>query len=162
LTGFFNDYDNLVTLRSGSAFFKTTPVPHLVIPLYFDNVLYGEVYGAEIAANWEVKKNWRLNAAYSYLTLDLHIEDTGTDDPDEEGRAPRNQFYLRSYYDLTDKLELDLSAKYIDNLPMENIQSYVRLDARLGWHIKEDMELSFVGQNLLDSKHQEFTSIKGS
>jgi len=36
------------------------------------------------------------------------------------------------------------------------IPAYVTLDARLAWRPIRNLELSVVGQNLLDSKHPEF------
>ena len=38
------------------------------------------------------------------------------------------------------------------------IDDYFRLDTRIGWKIREFLEISLVGQNLLDSAHQEFIS----
>ena len=98
----------------------------------------------------------------SFLQMQLHPDNSNiTRDAAEEGNAPHNQFHLRSYYDLSDDLELDFSLNYVDNLPAGDINHYIRFDARLGWHIAENTELSVVGQNLFDKRHPEFGAEAG-
>jgi len=55
---------------------------------------------------------------------------------------------------------------YVDDLTYftttgskRNIDSYVRFDAKLSWDATENLEVNLVGQNLLDSSHQEFDEI---
>ena len=36
-----------------------------------------------------------------------------------------------------------------------NIPAYTELDARLSWHIRDSLEWSLVGRNLLDGVHPE-------
>jgi iron complex outermembrane receptor protein len=74
-----------------------------------------------------------------------------TRDAAAEGQSPHNQFHLRSLYDLCDDLELDFSLNYVDNLPEGDIPHYLRFDVRLGWHMSKNLELSVVGQNLLNT-----------
>jgi iron complex outermembrane receptor protein len=57
---------------------------------------------------------------------------------------------------LPGRLEFDTGLYYVDNLPALGVDSYVSLDARLGWRASEDLEFSVVGQSLLDSEHTEF------
>jgi iron complex outermembrane receptor protein len=37
------------------------------------------------------------------------------------------------------------------------VDSYVRLDSRVSWSLADKVELSVVGQNLLDKRHPEFS-----
>jgi len=39
------------------------------------------------------------------------------------------------------------------------VPSYTRIDSRLGWHIRENVEVSGGVQNLLDNRHLEFSGI---
>jgi iron complex outermembrane receptor protein len=39
------------------------------------------------------------------------------------------------------------------------VPSYTALDLRLGWQVRSNIDLSIVGQNLLDSGHGEFTNV---
>jgi iron complex outermembrane receptor protein len=44
----------------------------------------------------------------------------------------------------------------VDELPSQDMDSYITLDVRLGWKVRENVELSVVGQNLLDDRHPEY------
>lgn len=63
---------------------------------------------------------------------------------------------LRSQWDLFERVELDLWIRYVDNLPTLNVDSYTTLDAKIAWKPTDNMEISLVGQNLIDNKHIEF------
>jgi outer membrane receptor for monomeric catechols len=79
-----------------------------------------------------------------------------------ETSAPRNQFQIRSLYDLSRRLEFDSSLAYVGDLPNSAngfTPRYARLDARIGWHLGESTELSLVGQNLLTPRHIEFSYV---
>ena len=90
--------------------------------------------------------DWQLRAWYSLLQLD----NVG------EGTNPQNSAYAMSSWDLSEQLEFDLIARYVDSLPSRRIDRYFTLDARLGFSPADDLYLSVVGQNLLDSAHREF------
>jgi len=159
MTCFFNDYEGIqATERTANV-----AMPGYTIwPNMMGNNMYGETYGIEIAATYQATQNWRLNAGYTFLQMQLHADKPGvTRDAVEEGQSPHNQFHLRSRYDLCDDLELDFSLNYADNLPTGNVPHYLRFDARLGWHMTEKLELSVVGQNLFDSRHPEFGTEAG-
>ena len=165
LATFYNDYDKLRRLSlanprcspAGSFPGCFPPMSDSVItPIDFTNEMEGSTYGLELAADWHATQAWRLQAAYSYLEMRLDVKD---DDPiDEEGRSPKHQASLRSSADLVHNIKLDFWLRYVDPLPSFDIDSYVTLDTRLAWWPREDLELSVVGQNLLDSQHAEFIS----
>jgi iron complex outermembrane receptor protein len=157
--GFFNVYDNLRTYEGQSPTFEMTPAPHMRLPFSPDNQMDGETYGVEVSGNWQVMENWKLAAGYTFLQMQMHPKNTSTDENNEsgnEGSSPHNQIHLRSYVNLPRNLEFDTALYYVDNLPALDIPSYFRLDARLGWHISENAELSLAAHNLLDSRHPEF------
>jgi iron complex outermembrane receptor protein len=78
----------------------------------------------------------------------------------EERRFPRNQISLRSSMDLPGNLELDAALYYVDPVTLAtfSVPSYTRLDLRLGWQPLGDdtLDVSIVGQNLLEGEHREF------
>ncbi len=159
IAAFYNDYDNLRTLEPGLPFRETSPAPpHLVIPFTGSNKMDGDVYGVEIATNFKPVDWWNLSAAYTYLQIQLHIDEDSGDTISEgaEGESPHNQLSLRSSFDLPKDFEIDLWLRYTDNLPSLDIDSYVTLDARLAWKPIRNLEVSVVGQNLLDDQHPEF------
>jgi iron complex outermembrane receptor protein len=113
-----------------------------------------------MAAQWQLLDWWRVDAAYSYLRVDLDLdEDSGdTTSAQAEGQSPRHQLSLRSMMDLPGDLEFDWWLRYVDSLDGLDLDSYVGLDLRLGWTPTEDLELSLVGQNLLESHDPQFGS----
>jgi len=161
---FYNVYDDLLTHEPGTPFFELTPAPpHLVIPVHFDNRMDGETYGAEVAANWNVTKFWRVAAGLTYLEMELDPDSSsGNARADAtEGSSPQHQFHIRSYLDLPHNVQFDTALYYVDSLPAQDVSSYVRLDARLGWHPTENLELSVGLQNLLDTEHDEYGLAEG-
>ena len=118
----------------------------------------GETYGVEVAANWFALDWWRLQAAYTYLQMQLHLDADSGDTMSEsaEGESPHHQISFRSSTDLPMDLELDLWVRYVDNLPTQNVGSYITLDTRFAWKPHKQLEVSIVGQNLLDNYHPEF------
>ena len=57
--------------------------------------------------------------------------------------------------DLLDNVEFDIGLRSIDDLPNPTVPSYLELDARLAWHVTDQLELSLSGFNLLDNRHPE-------
>ncbi|MDY6989878.1 MAG: TonB-dependent receptor [Thermodesulfobacteriota bacterium] len=159
IAAFFNDYDNLRSGKQGEMFAEATPSPeHLVIPVTADNRMEAQTYGVEVAAQLELLPWWRLRGAYTYLEIEQEIDDnTAVLLEDPEGQSPRHQFSLRSSMELLRDLDLDLWLRYVDDLPGQDVDSYTTLDARLAWRPRKDLEVSLVGQNLLDKHHPEFT-----
>jgi len=153
VAAFWNEYDNLMTWEYAG--YNMSPAAYIWTP---DNKMDGETYGLEIAANWDVTDRWRLAAGYTLFHMDLELDGSSTDIGSDEYEEidPKNQFNIRSHLDLPKNLEFDTSLYYVDNLPYHDVPSYFRLDARLAWNVTEDLELSVVGQNLLDDEHWEF------
>ena len=52
-----------------------------------------------------------------------------------------------------------LPLRYVGALALPAVPSYTALDLRLGWQLSSHVDLSIVGQNLLDSGHGEFTEV---
>lgn len=159
-TAFYNDYAQLLTYEPGVTFLETTLLPpHLVVPLNTGNLAYGQVYGSEVAVNWQAVKRWRLAVSFSLLRFDLQLEPGSGDVSvrDIPETSPQQQWQLHSYLDLPGDLNLDAGIYYVDGLSSQNIPSYTRLDLRLGWKPFKDMELSLAGQNLANNHHPEFT-----
>ncbi len=151
LTAFYNDYDDLRTLE------PTMPGP--ISPSKVANNLFGESYGTEISATAQVTNRWRLQGSYSYLEVQLHRKAGSHDNSTEkatEGSSPRNQFFIRSLFDLGWNIQFDSTLRYVDTLPGPKIPSYLTLDLRLAWSPRKDLEFAIVGQNLLDDRHLEF------
>jgi iron complex outermembrane receptor protein len=159
LTAFYNSYTHVVSSETGTPFLEFTPPPvHLVLPINFANLVYGESHGVEIAVNWKPARRWTLSPGYSYLQLHMHRDPTSTNSVTPmtiEGSSPREQAQLRSHVELSSRWAWDVSAYFVGRLPALQIPSYTRLDTGLTWSLAKKLSLSFVGQNLLQDHHLE-------
>jgi iron complex outermembrane receptor protein len=159
IAAFYNSYSNLRSAEPGMPFLEGSPAPtDVVYPFVASNKMSGGTYGIEPFVEWKVLPKWQLLGSYSYLQMDIHKNanslDPTADNPD--GESPRHQFYVRSSIDLPKHFEQDLSLRYVDKLSSLNIPSYYSLDFHLGWRPNTHLELSVVGQDLLNSQHLEF------
>ncbi len=157
---FLHRYERLRTTRTGEPFFEPVPPPpHLVVPTVVGNEMEGDTYGLELAVDWRAGERLRLSGAFTLLEMDLELL-PGADDPASlaaEGESPETQLHLHAAFDLRHDVELDLSGRYVAALPAHGIASYTALGLRLGWRPVPAVDLSLVGQNLLDAEHLEFT-----
>lgn len=157
LSGFYNDYTRIrSTTPSIGGLFD--------LPIYFQNNLEGETWGFELTADYQMLDWWRWHAGYDFLQEHIHVAPGQIDFTHglNETADPQNQVFLRSSMDLTKDLTLDLGGRFIDSLTINNgptagtVPAYFELDARLGWHITKNLEISVVGQNLLHDQHAEY------
>jgi iron complex outermembrane receptor protein len=165
LSAFYNDYDRL---RSTSAT-ATTPTYIFPYPVYFQNNLVGETHGLEFSASYQLLQWWRLHAGYDLLQEHLHARPGQTDatGATNETADPQQQLALRSSMDLPRQLTLNAAVRWIDTLHINDgptggpvvgtVPSYFELDARLGWRLSRQLELSLTGQNLLHAQHTEYS-----
>ncbi len=159
MTAFYNDYDQLRSTALGAPVFKGFYIEQ---PLGFSNQLSGETHGFELAAVWQASKAWRWDLAYSFLETDFDTQTAA--DKVQNGIGPRHQVSLRSLFDISDNLEFDVWARYVDKamavdgraFGLVEIDSYVATDVRLAWRPDRQLELALVGQNLFDSQHLEY------
>jgi iron complex outermembrane recepter protein len=166
---FYNAYADLSSYQVGGFFFEPTPTPaHAVLPLVTSNGIKGRGYGVEVSPDWKPVPWWELRVSYSYLNLDLENK-PGSNDPTSvlnyEGSSPRNQVMFQSKIDLPKRFEFDQTYRQVAALPAQSsntvsptvtVTGYETADARLGWHLSRQFELSIDGQNLLQPHHAEF------
>ena len=158
LTAFFNQYISLRSAEPMAPYFESNPSPpHLIEPIVFANLLFGETHGAEASINWRVSSRWTLSPGYSFLTMHLHPRPTSNDIgvPEVEGSSPTHQAQLRSNLNLPGHFQFDTSAFFVEGLPSQNVPPYTRLDAGMTWHPLESFTVSLVGQNMLADHHLE-------
>jgi len=155
---FYNDYDDLIGLEQISGTPPTGPYD-----LAYANNASGRAYGVEVAADWQVMPNWRLGGAYTYLNTQIDknlVADPNIAELVSQGVNPRNVFSIRSFLFVTPQIDFDVSLRFVGNLPERNIDSYTVMDARLAWRPFPKLELSLVGQNLLEEGHAEFSTLE--
>ncbi len=76
-----------------------------------------------------------------------------------EGKTPRRQFVLRSNLDISRRLQFDAGVYCTGALPALVVPAYTRVDARLGYRLRPEVEISVAGQNLQGGRHVEFVSV---
>jgi len=158
IAAFYNVYDELRTVEPGGQGFETLPEPHAVLYYEADNKMDGYSYGAEAALDMKVMDWWRLQPSYTYIQMHLtpysssqYNKSTQYDDD-----VPKHQVGVRSLMNLRENVDFDLWYRYVDELTRQNVPSYSTLDARIAWRPDVNLELSLVGQNLLEARHLEF------
>lgn len=144
---FYNRYDDL---RSGE------PIPPLG---EFANGLRGRSIGGDLVLGWKPTDTLRLEAFYSHLDLDIET-DSGSQDFStplgiEDGN-PRHMGGLRWLWSPAPRWTLDGFVRHVGPLPADDVPAYTELNLRLAWQLRPDLELSLVGDNLLDNRHPEF------
>jgi iron complex outermembrane receptor protein len=158
---FYHDYSDLRTNDLS---------PGGVLPIRVSNTMRGETHGAEVAAAWDVTDRWRLSGGFTLLDKTVELEPGSLDIAGFEGAGvdPRAWVKVRSEFAITDTLDLDLRLRHYEDVPTltavgySGAPSYTQADARLAWRIAPDIELSLVGQNLLDSQHPEASETRRS
>ncbi|MGB9029912.1 MAG: TonB-dependent receptor plug domain-containing protein [Acidobacteriaceae bacterium] len=160
--GFHNVYDDLIA--QGPPFLGTATSPpfppgSLLIGFQYQNGIKGTTDGFELAPEWQAASWWRFKAAYSYLHVNL-VDAPGFLYPltvtTLHGSSPNSQVVARSLIDLPAHLEFDQTFRYIGALPAQGVPAYETADVRFGRHLSPGLDLSVVGQNLLQPHHAEF------
>jgi iron complex outermembrane recepter protein len=167
IAAFYNHYHDLFSEDiTGEPFVETTPpyltTPeplHLLLPAQFGNGLLGYTKGGEIAPEWRPKDFLRLRGSYSFLHMNLgrapHSADIGSA-PGIVGSSPQHQAAVQMAVDLSKRFQLDFDFRAVSGLPGQLVRAYSTGDARLGWRISHELELSIVGQNLFQPSHAEY------
>ncbi len=158
-TIFYNIYDNLSYSSSGAPTFDmSSQPPQLFIPIYVDDTMKGKTYGAEFAINWHPLSWWRFMPAYTYLKMDLQLkgEEVQGANANNDDDPPLHIVSVRSSMEMPKNLEFDVWFRYVDEVLSGNVDGYFTTDVRLGWNPNKYLNLSIVGQNLIESRHPEF------
>ena len=149
LAGFANQYDELRSQEFPS---------ELGLIVELGNTLDAFTTGIEAAATVQVSDIWRLHGSYTYLHKEI-TRDRGSRDVSggtSEANDPPYFFSIRSYFDLPHGAAFDGVFRHVAARTTPAVPKYSSLDLRLGWSLRPGFELSVVGQNLLESSHQEF------
>lgn len=150
IASFYNVYDNIRSVKPGP--------PPLGIPVTFANDVKGNTYGAELTFMYQIAEWWRLRGGYTYLKKDLSVK-TGSVDENEgtaESNDPTHQALLQSTMQVLERGSIGTIFRYIGELPQPYVSDYIALDIRLSWNLTKMIEISVVGQNILQSHHTEF------
>ena len=154
LSLFYNDYENLRVLE------PTLLSPSAPYPLVYKNTMNGQSWGAEFVLRMNVTDDWKLNAKYSHLDLDLSFDSNSFATNAQsalESNSPTHMLTIQSLYDFNKHLQFDTTLRAVSNLENPYITGYIELDLRIGWNVSKNWQLELIGHNLLDNQHPEFS-----
>lgn len=163
LSLFYNQYDKLYTVNPA--------VSSYGYDLVFINGMKGDSYGAELVANWKAASWLSLTFTYSYLEMDLTLDDPAGISALKEylvDSSPRHQASLRSSFMLADDWQLNLWLRYVDAITCRDstnlvqatidIDRYFLVDANIIWTPMKNLEVLLAAQNMLDNSQLQFAS----
>ena len=158
LAAFQYSYGKLRSNGLAATVQRDEPNPHVLLPIVLGNDADGNTVGIEWSLEWRPALNTRLQLGYTYLHMSLNVARDGisgfTVDSDKE--SPTQQIVMRSSTDLFRNTHIDLIARYVDEIPVQNISDYLALDIRLALRTSDSTELSIVSRNLLAGSHAEY------
>jgi iron complex outermembrane receptor protein len=149
-TLFYNDYDDLRTQ-------ELRPSRTMVD---FANLGEGHGYGIEMWGSFQATKAWRLSAGLTAMRERFQLK-PGSNDAGSLQRAgfdPSHNLQLRSTYSIDAARELELAVRKVGALDIGEVPGYTALDARFGWRLRPNLELSVAGTNL-NGSHAEYGGI---
>jgi iron complex outermembrane receptor protein len=155
---FYNNYNRLIIGVAGT---PTLYGANIIVPISPENIGKAHTWGGEATAKWNPTSSIELATGYSLLQMKFDQQDPlGYN---FRNKTPQQTVNARATFQLPHNLELTTSVYVVDEVAATdlntsaNIDGYTRLDLRLAWKPLDNLEVSLVGQNLLDDVHQEFS-----
>ena len=139
-TVFHNDYDHLRTQEIAPSFTY----------LFFGSLMEGQANGIEWWGTFQAAKSWRLSGGFTALDEHFRLKPGSNDvaGPGMKGFDPSHTWQLRSSWSLGNNGELDVGLRHVGKLAKGDVPAYTAIDARLGWMLAPDVEISLTGRNL--------------
>ncbi len=162
IAAFYNDYTQLRDLMVGESTPQSRDATPAILPFIINNNAKAHTYGVELSADWRVHNQWRLQGNYSYLRMHIssnpvfRLLDPTTGSANKVN--PQHQVSIRSNYDISDRIQLNVWLRYVSKVSLYNIPSYVTMDTKLAFKPAKYIELFVVGQNLLSQNHREMNA----
>lgn len=122
-----------------------------------ENRIGGHTTGVEAWGKLQVNEWWRLNGGFTLQRERLRplAGSAAIGGVSTLGNDPDLTWLIGSSFDLG-AWELDFTLRHVGSLPAPVVPAYTVVDARLGWRVDRELELSLTAQNLLDNRHAEW------
>lgn len=146
VAGYYHDYKKLI----GFDVVKETASSITLQTAYRGK---GTIWGFELAIDWRPMDILTIRSHYSYL------DDQTTGEMlsgSNQQTVPHHQFLISTGLDITPQLQVNFIGRYVDEISDQKIAAYYGFDVNLIWQPINNLELSLVARNLLDSEHPEF------
>ena len=150
---FYDEYDDLRSI-------EITPVT--LLPLRWDNLIEGSMYGVEAWANLQVNSWWRLSPGFRSVHKRLKFSEgaSGLAGLSQAGNDPTTRYLLKSSMDFG-RVSVDAVLRKVGALPSPSTPEYTELSARCAWRANDHLELAVKGFNLLNETHREYADPQG-
>ncbi len=163
ITAFLSRYHDLETYEPGVPYPVVNPgaPPYLVLPVTFANLAHARNYGAELFFHWTPLRRWIVSPGYSFLQMFVENDAVGFDSSARSipGFSSKHHFQVSSIVNLRSNVEWNATIRYVSRLPSANVAGYTGVDTMLLWRLRDDLEVSVTGQNLLSPGHHEFADV---
>ncbi|MFN8390854.1 MAG: TonB-dependent receptor plug domain-containing protein [Bdellovibrionota bacterium] len=128
--------------------------PYLLVPALYTSDLDANSIGGELTADWSVTDWFSVAGSYSHLKLIGRPDSNPNKSLVEDN--PRNLFSVRGHFTFS-PIEFDTTLRYVDvdRTPGSVFKNYFEGDVRVGWFVKQNLELEIIGRNLFHDRHQE-------
>ena len=148
LAGFYNEYRDVYSVEPmGDGTYQIM------------NGSEAETWGGEFSGIYQAAKSWRVRGGFTYFDKSIRPKPGRNHDPSYLMNDVKHQALLQSMLDITDDLEVDLIARYVDFIPASfatvAVRDYITFDARIAYRLNF-LELAIIGQNLWSERHSEF------
>jgi iron complex outermembrane receptor protein len=164
VTTFHNDYANLLDLGRGPIETRQTDgITYTAFLFPWVDAIDGTTRGVELAPDWQLSSRLRLRGSYSFVSIELAEDARGSQTllPALEGSTPRHQVVLQGLANPVGPLQVDPIYRYVSARRAPSVPAYHALDVHVAWPFASGLELSVVGQNLLQAHHVEWTRDPG-
>jgi iron complex outermembrane recepter protein len=153
LTAYLHQYENLMVWGATPATGPGQPF----ITLRYANAGEVQTVGVEAAVDARITDRWTVKIAAS--AMDMDARESGFLVPGldtfNSNRSPRNQLSVRSWFDVTDRIDLDVWARRVSSTGDGQVEAYTDLDIRAAWRATPTIELFVLAENLLDRERLE-------
>ena len=159
VTGFLSFYQNLETTEPLAPYFALTGgFPHLVIPLIYDYKAHARNYGAEAFANWNVTDRWKTQPRLDHAE---YVRQSRSVEPGFDHRADArvlSQAELSGalLYQSGAQLRVGPDRRLYRSIGHRKYPWLCPAGHTIRMADRRVLELSIVGQNLLQPRHAEF------
>lgn len=149
VAGFVNDYSQLRDFSFGALSLSTGLPNQLILSTIGNNHASALTYGFELSTDWRPIDRWRLQGNYSFLDMQISSNpltkplDSAVSGADKANL--QHQVSVRSNFDLSDKLEINLWLRYSSQIAFYHIPGFVTMDAKLTYKPAKNVELFLVG-----------------
>lgn len=164
-TLFYSQYDSIISpfFVGSPTFNNSLGIPAIIQKGFTDNNLNAQSYGAELSVNWQTTDWWRNYLSYAFINIDVQPSYAGLkagfyDINRFEKSTPQHQASLRTNFNVTHNIDFDIWWRYAGSTMVNKrpINAYFNTDMRVAWRPVKSLELSLIGQNLIQTQHLEY------